>query len=57
MKNEFTYEVKVYCKKYHEFDRWLFLSDSTKHAVALALKWAKIQKVSVEIYEVKKVTL
>lgn len=56
MKNEFTYEVKVYCKKYHQFDRWLFLTDSIRHAAALALKWAKIQKVNIEIYEIKKVT-
>ena len=55
--NEFIYEVKVFFKKYHDFDRWLFKANSVKHACALALKWAKFQKVNVEIYEIKKVTL
>ena len=55
MKSEYVYEVKVYCKKYHQFDRWLFKSDSIKHACGLALKWAKLQKVNIEIYEVKRV--
>ena len=56
-KEQYTFEVKVFCKKYHGFDRWLFVADNAKHACGLALKWAKIQKINIEIYEVKKVTL
>lgn len=51
----YIYEVKVFMKKFHGFDTWKFLADNSRHAAALAERWAKLQSVKIEIFTIRKI--